>query len=131
MMMYKDSLFDDLFNSLFYNFPQEVKPPYSQKIQTNKDGVATGVVLQLAVAGFKMEDIKVWYEDRELHIEGDNRERDGVLDKFKTSFSWKVPVSDKITLEKSEINFEDGLLTINIPIEEPAKSRKYLFGRRG
>ena len=126
-MVYK-SLFDDLFNELFYSFPTEVKPPLAQKIIKDEDSKPRSIVLQSAVAGFRQEDIKIWHEDRQLHIEGDNMSNTGILDKFRTSFSWKIPVSEMVALDRIDVKLEDGLLTLDIPIEEPTKNRKYLFG---
>lgn len=132
IMKFYDPSFDSiesLFNSFFYDFPsKEVKPPLAQKVNFD-DNNATDVTLQLALAGFKEEDVKVWHENNVLYVEGSNMKNEDVLEKFRTQFKKKFPVSDKMDLSKSEVKFSNGLLTIKIPVLKPVVKKKFLFGR--
>lgn len=120
--------FNDVFNSLFYNFPKEVKPPMDTSLKKEEDG-SSKVLLQAALAGFNKEEIKVWYEDNVLLLTGDNSQNDEILPKFRSSFSWKFPVSDKIDLEHAEVDFKNGLLSISLPVINPVKKKTYLLGK--
>jgi len=123
--------FDSLFNNLFYNFPKEVKPPLDTNIVKSGGGVEK-VILQAALAGFKEEDVKVWYEDNTLFIKGSNikeSQENTILPKFLSNFQWKFPVSEKIDLKNSEVTLKDGLLTIVLPVINPVKEKKFLLGK--
>jgi HSP20 family molecular chaperone IbpA len=121
---------DRIFDSLFYNFPKEIKPPVCYQINKDEKGTVKDITLQLAVAGFEEEDLKIWNEDNVLFLEGDNTKREEVLSKFRKSFSWKLPTADHIDLDSTKISFKNGLLTLSIPIKIPAKKRKYLLGKQ-
>ena len=132
MIVKRNSIFDETFDSLidsfFYNFPKEMKPPYQQKIEVDDKGSASAVVTQVALAGFKKEDVKVWYEDKVLFIEGDNTKNTDVLEKFRSSFKWKLPTSDRMALKETVVSFENGLLVVRIPVKVPIKDKTFLFG---
>lgn len=120
--------FDSLFNSFFFNFPTESKPPLAKKFVYDDSHDITETVLQIALAGYSKEDVKVWIEGREIHIEGSNEENEKVLEKFRNSFNWKVPVGEQIDLKKTDVKFESGLLTIRIPMKQPDKRKTFLMG---
>lgn len=121
------TMLDSLFDSLFYNFPKEIKPPVTTEIRY--DGrVPKNVLIQVALAGFSEEDINIWCEDNNLCISGDNTKKEGILDKFKTQFEWHWPVSKKLSIENTKIDFTNGLLTIDIPVIVPEKKKIFLKG---
>jgi HSP20 family molecular chaperone IbpA len=131
-MIYSSNLFPDMdriFNTFFYNFPKEIKPPVSYEIH-KKDERIDKIILQMAVAGYEEEDLKIWNEDNVLFIEGDNTSRAEVLGKFQNSFSWKIPTADHIDLDNVVVVFKNGLLTLNIPVKMPVKKRKYILGSK-
>lgn len=121
-----NSLFKS-FDDLFYNFPTEGKPPVS-KYYEYVDGVASKVCLQFALAGMDESEVSVSYDNRKLYIEGDNMGRDGICDKFRNKFSREYIVSDMVDLVNTKSRLENGLLTIELPLVSPKKSRKYLMG---
>lgn len=130
-MIYSNKLFseiDNLFNEVFYNFPKEPKPPAAYSLSRNKENKPEAYEIQVALAGFKKEDVTVSWEGNELFIEGDNTKNENVFSKFKTNFSWKIPVADNIDLENLSVDFSEGLLTLKIPIRIPVKNRRYLLG---
>jgi HSP20 family molecular chaperone IbpA len=120
---------DSIFSQLFYDFPKEFKPPLDTNIIYNGK-TPEKIIIQSALAGFNEEDIEVWFEDRLLLIKGDNSNNKDVLDKFKNSFSWKLPVSDRVDLGKGTVVFENGLLTITLPVIVPEKTRVYMYGKK-
>ena len=118
--------FQEIIDLLFYTFPVEPKPPIAlRSYDTDED--PNNISINLAVAGFKEEDIKVYVDRNTLCIEGDNSKRD-IPEKFKTSFIRKFPVKDQVQLEEASVSLVDGILSINIPVKKPEECRKYLFG---
>ena len=118
---------DNFINKLFYSFPKEpTKPPLTISY-CDSDGER--VKLQLAVAGFKEEDIKIFYEQNNLYLEGSNQERDNVPDKFKVKFSYKIPVSENVDISAAEVSLLDGILTVSIPLIKPEAKRTYLLNK--
>lgn len=115
------TLFKDL-DDLFYNLPKDSKPPmiydYIYDQESNKP---TGVKIQVAVAGYKEEDLEVFFEKECLHIYGNNTERKEVLGKFKSSFKKVIPVSSSLNLEEASVVFFDGILEVTIPAAKPPK----------
>ena len=101
--------FDDLHRRL--NSGKQNFPPYN----VIKDGEKT--LVEVALAGYSKDDIKVVVEDATLSIEGsgdpDNEDRQhlhrGIAKrKFKTSFSLAEDV------EGISADFKDGLLTVTL-----------------
>lgn len=133
-----ESLLEGLIDNLFFSFPTDPKPPITLALLDQEDSLswvdgefnAKGITIQMAVAGYQKDDIKVYIEDNVLYIDGDNTSRDEVPEKFKSSFKRYFPVRKNLDLKKAEVSLEFGILTINIPLIEEEKRRKYLFGTR-
>ena len=107
---------------LFFNWPSDSKPPIA-KDWVYENGEKSGVKIQLAVAGFKLEDLDVYHQKSCLFISGDNSEREGVSSKFQSRFEKVLSVSSSFDLEKTKVSLYDGLLEIEIPLAEaPAKN---------
>jgi len=132
-----NDLWRDLFDlsTFFWSFPSDPKPPIvatcvGKKIVdlNGKESLPEAVELQMAVAGFKKEDIKVWYEGNTLHVEGSNLHRSSIPSKFQSSFERVFPVEKRLDLTSAETSLEDGILTVKIPIKPPQNNRTYLFG---
>jgi len=117
--------FSNLVDDFFFSFPADPKPPVSWAVVGEED---QSVVIQLAVAGFKEEDIKVWHENKTLRIVGDNTKREGLSTKFSCKFDRAWRLSDKLDVSKTEVKLEDGILAITIPIIKPEVKRTYFFG---
>jgi HSP20 family molecular chaperone IbpA len=123
-----------MLNEFFYEWDDKVKPPVAA---SSIPGVSApggrtscaGVRVQLALAGYKEEDIKVFFEKDVLYVTGDNTNRENVDPKFRSTFSNRFPVSKELNLLKATTTFEDGLLTISIPLCKEETPRTYLFGK--
>ncbi len=123
----KSSL-EDLLKLFFYSFPTDQKPPVTWKFDHKDDERnPVGVIVQMAVAGCREEDIKVWLEDKAIIVEGSNEGR-GVSDKFKLDFKRTFAVSKELNPTKATAKVEDGILTINIPMADQAENRTYILG---
>ena len=104
-----DDYFDRFFNS---DFPQSNYPPYNL-IQLNNHESK----LEIALAGFKKDEIKVYTEFGKLYVEG-SKEESKVDGSFihqglaQRSFQrvWTVTDDTKV----GSVKFEDGLLTVEL-----------------
>ena len=103
-----DTVFDD-----FFNLTQtESYPPYNIVHVNNVESR-----LEIALAGFKKKEIKVYTEYGKLHVEGEREEKED-KDQFlhrglaQRSFGRAWTITDDTEIKK--VSFEDGLLTINL-----------------
>ena len=102
---------DDYFDRLFRTQDQTNYPPYNL-IQVSE----TEVVLELALAGFKKEEVNVYTQEGKLYVEGkrgDTEEKTyvhrGVAAR---SFTRAWTLSDET--EVRSVEFENGLLTVTL-----------------
>ena len=103
---------DDYLNRFFNETTTENYPPYNI-IQVNN----VESRLEVALAGFKKDEVKVYTEYGKLNVEGKKEEKDE-KDQFafkglaQRSFNRSWGISDDTEVQKVE--FEDGLLTITV-----------------
>lgn len=129
-------LTNDFLSRVFFNWPESPKPPIAERAIIVDHEVGddlswsniNGWDIQLALAGYKEDDIKVWHVDNTLHITGDNTERD-IIDKFKGKFHREFIISKQLALDKSVVKLEDGILYIKIPRNTEHSSVNRLFGK--
>ena len=115
--------FDDWFTTFDQHFSQQNNyPPYNTIKVSNHE-----YRVEVALAGFKKEDLKVYTQEGRLVIEGkkgDGVEADYVhkgLAQRAFKRQWSLPEE----LEVKEVKFEDGLLLIDIEkIIPEAQQRK-------
>jgi len=102
---------DDYLNRFFSDTRTENYPPYNI-IQVNN--VETR--LEVALAGFKKKEVKVYTEFGKLIVEGKKEEKEDKEFAFKglaqRSFERAWSISDDTEVQKVE--FEDGLLTVTV-----------------
>ena len=104
---------DDYFNNFFNSdFPQSNYPPYNL-IQLNNHESK----LEIALAGFKKDELKVYTEFGKLYVEGKKEESEDVGEFVhkglaQRSFQrvWTVTDDTKV----GSVKFEDGLLTVEL-----------------
>jgi len=104
-----DDYLDRFFNS---DFPQSNYPPYNL-IQLNNHESK----LEIALAGFKKDELKVFTEFGKLYVEGKKEESKDVGEFVhkglaQRSFERVWTVTDDTEIRS--VGFEDGLLTINL-----------------
>ena len=104
-----DDYFDRFFNS---DFPQSNYPPYNL-IQLNNHESK----LEIALAGFKKDEIKVYTEFGKLYVEGKKEESENVGEFVhkglaQRSFErvWTVTDDTKV----GSVSFDDGLLVVEL-----------------
>ena len=102
---------DDYLNRFFSDTRTENYPPYNI-VQVNN--VETR--LEVALAGFKKKEVKVYTEFGKLIVEGNKEEKEDKDFAFKglaqRSFQRAWSISDDTEVQKVE--FEDGLLTVKV-----------------
>ena len=104
---------DDYFNNFFSSdFPQSNYPPYNL-IQLNNHESK----LEIALAGFKKDELKVFTEFGKLFVQGKKEESENVGEFVhkglaQRSFErvWTVTDDTKV----GSVKFEDGLLTVEL-----------------
>jgi len=104
---------DDYFNNFFNSdFPQSNYPPYNL-IQLNNHESK----LEIALAGFKEDELKVYTEFGKLYVEGKKEESEDVGEFLhkglaQRSFQriWTVTDDTKV----GSVKFEDGLLSVEL-----------------
>ena len=103
---------DDYLNRFFNETTTENYPPYNI-IQVNN----VESRLEVALAGFKKDEVKVYTEYGKLNVEGKKEEKEE-KDQFafkglaQRSFQRAWGISDDTEVQKVE--FEDGLLTVTV-----------------
>ena len=118
-----DDYLDRFFNS---DFPQSNYPPYNLVQLNNHESK-----LEIALAGFKKDDLKVFTEFGKLYVEGNKEESEdngtfvhkGLAQR---SFERVWTVSDDT--EIGSVKFEDGLLTVELKkiVPEHHARKEYL-----
>ena len=102
---------EDYLNRFFNDVRTENYPPYNI-VQVNN--VETR--LEIALAGFKKKEVKVYTEFGKLIVEGNKEEKENKEFAFKglaqRSFSRSWGIADDTEVQKVE--FEDGLLTVTV-----------------
>ena len=103
-----DTVFED-----FFNVTQEAYPPYNLIHVNNVESR-----LEIALAGFKKKEIKVYTEYGKLHVEGQKETKEDDKDQFlhrglaQRSFARAWTITDDTEIKS--VDFEDGLLTIKL-----------------
>ena len=103
---------DDYLDS-FFNAPTQTSnyPPYNLVSINNVESR-----LEIALAGFKKKEVKVYTEYGKLVVEGKKEEKENLEYQYKglsnRSFNRIWTISDDT--EVRDVKFQDGLLTINL-----------------
>ena len=102
---------DDYLNRFFNETRTENYPPYNIVQVNNVESR-----LEVALAGFKKKEVKVYTEFGKLIVEGNREEKEDKEFAFKglaqRSFQRAWGISDDTEVQKVE--FEDGLLTVTV-----------------
>ena len=102
---------DDYLNRFFNETTTQNYPPYNIVHVNNVESR-----LEIALAGFKKKEVKVYTEYGKLIVEGNKEEKENTEFAFKglaqRSFQRSWGISDDTEVQK--VDFEDGLLTITV-----------------
>lgn len=130
-LMNLDQTFEELLQAMFYTFPTESKPPMEVKVykrdSPDDSPPESGIMIQMAVAGYKEDQLKVYSKNKTLIIEGDNTKSKNVPDKFKSNFKRILPCKETVSLDKTKVDLEDGILTVKVPFHQPEEEKVKSF----
>ena len=116
--------FDNFFNSV-WDVPNQTYPPYNIINLNNHESR-----LAIALAGFKKDEVKVYTEYGQLHVEGTKTDKEDV-EYFHRGLAgrsfervWKLTDDSEV----KSVEFEDGLLTVDLKkiVPEYHQRRDYL-----
>ena len=117
------NVFDELWQLMFHNFPEDHKPPMDVSFtgdEPDGDEIKNpAMVIQMALAGFKKGDIKISKKNRALIISGDNSKNKKVPKKFKTKFERTFSCKETVDMDAISVSFEDAILTVTLPFIQP------------
>lgn len=125
--------FDKGVDNLFNAKPYSMIPKYPKSnILFNKD---KGWKIELALAGFKKDNIKIVIEEGVLSVTGEKVKGDTedyeVLPQnhgiSENNFTYSIRLSEKIDVNKISSQFEDGILSVYFPFKEEAKPVKKMI----
>lgn len=133
-MVFNNMLLNDpFFKTFFLTFPnKEARPPSDYYVVYGDKENVLGCRILYALAGFKQEDIKVYSEKGKLYIEADNNkeDRETTGTKFVCKFKHFFNLSDIADPDNIKVSFENGLLSVFVPIKEAEQKLRILhFGK--
>ena len=108
----------DAFDRLFAPVDRE-----SSVLKTDVKETETGYELEMAVPGFKKEELGVSVENGYLTVTAERKETEGEQPKYlrreiSRSYTRSFYVGDYLTAESVKAKFENGLLVLNVPKEQ-------------
>ena len=120
------TVFDDVFDSFFMDFPQHLKRTTSgypvADIYQNESG---NTILEFALAGFSKEDLSIEVKPEKRSITVSASSDDAGVDNrriAKRSFQKTyVNYDDNLDLSSVEASYENGLLTVIVPTRPEVK----------
>ena len=127
-----DKIFDELMTKTFPAFQDEVGVSFNQgaypKVNVYEYDDKIGIVAE--IPGLDKKNVSVEVEEDVLIISGDKHgfDSDGgkciTRELKQSSFKRSFELSDSLDSENVTANFEDGILSVNIPKKEPEKPKK-------
>ena len=133
LTLYKD--FDETFGNLFSLKPVRtaslLESKWQPRINVEEDSGRLHIKAELP--GINESDLNVTFTDNVLTIAGEKKEeeekkeKDGryiISERFFGSFSRSLTLPAGVDADKIKANFKDGVLNIEIPLEESKQSKK-------
>lgn len=111
-------------NFNFTEIKREFAPSYhlmSSEIEKKEDHYE----VQFPLAGYKKEQLELEFEKAFLTVSAELKEDEET--KFAKSFSETVYVSDDVDADEITADYNDGILTVKLPIQKNKKSKKIKF----
>jgi HSP20 family protein len=123
-----ESLHDRLMR-MFNEFPMEVTSQFNPRIDISED--EKNIYVEAEVPGIRKEDLKISIQDNILTISGekkhefeDKKEKNYYRsERCYGSFQRSFTLPADINRDKTEANFEDGILKINIEKSQPKEEK--------
>ena len=119
-----DRLFDDAFTRPL-SFREAYTTPAIDMYQTSEE-----VIVKAALPGLKAEDVDITVTGETLTLRGEYKQETEqkepnyhIREQRSGSFERSILLPTDVKADKSKANFEDGVLTITMPIAEVVKSK--------
>lgn len=126
-----DSFFNDFFSEDFPTSWVEVSDYPKYNIIDNSTETEKILSIEMAVAGFSKDDVKITSVGNVLTVEAEKQAvRDvkyvnkGIAER---SFKWSRTLPKYSKIGKDDISLKDGILTINIHIDIPAAEKEITY----
>lgn len=132
--LFGDGLFDDLMD---FAAPHRYKGAVNTAMRTDIRETDNSYELDIDLPGFKKEDLKLELKDgyltvnAETRTDSDGKDNNGRYvrrERYYGSMSRSFYVGESLTEEDIRAKFEDGILKLSIPKEQPKKTeeKKYI-----
>jgi HSP20 family molecular chaperone IbpA len=124
-----------LVEDFFFSYPESSKPPITYRTiygDTDEGDLPTinadveAFEIQIALAGFSTNEVDVFHDDRTITVKGSNKEVKGIAPKLVCEFENTWAVSDRLSLEDTDVTLKHGLLTVRIPVKKEMDNRRLL-----
>ena len=138
--IFRDSLFDDFMDD--FMFPtvyrtNEKKPEQPMFMRTDVKELENGYELSIDLPGYRKEDVKLSLKKGYLTVSAettknnDEKDENGKYirrERYTGSMQRSFYVGERISEEDIKAKFENGILMINVPKQEPKKveEKKYI-----
>ncbi|MBO4498008.1 MAG: Hsp20/alpha crystallin family protein [Lachnospiraceae bacterium] len=132
--IFGENLLDDWMDFPKFEFPNIDRKLYgkhaSHVMKTDVQEVEDGYEVDIDLPGFKKDEIKLSLDNGYLSVsaskslDNDKKDRKGKLirqERYAGSMARSFFVGDNVTEENIKAKFEDGVLKLHVPKEEPAK----------
>ena len=132
--LFGDGLFEDLMD---FATPRVYRGTANSAMRTDIRETDTGYELDIDLPGFKKEDLKLELKDGYLTVnaetktDNDEQDKNGKYvrrERYYGSMSRSFYVGESLTEEDIRAKYEDGILKLSIPKEQPKKveEKKYI-----
>ena len=138
--IFRDSLFDDFMDD--YVFPTvyrttEQKPEQPMFMRTDVKELENGYELSIDLPGYKKDEVQLELKKGYLTVKADTaknvdeKDENGKYirrERYTGSMQRSFYVGEKISEEDIKARFENGILVVNVPKQEPKKveEKKYI-----
>ncbi|MFO7840928.1 MAG: Hsp20/alpha crystallin family protein [Fidelibacterota bacterium] len=124
-----NNMLDDFFNDPFFNTEPSETVHWAPRVEVEEND--NEFLMNVEVPGMKKKDIDISVKDNVITVSGEKKEKVkkkesqchlSEINYGKFSRSFQLP--NNVNTEKIKGNWEDGILTVQIPKTEVAKPRK-------
>ncbi|MCR4722126.1 MAG: Hsp20/alpha crystallin family protein [Lachnospiraceae bacterium] len=132
--IFGETLLDDFMDFPKYEFPNIDRKLYGKHaahvMKTDVQETEDGYEVDIDLPGFKKDDIKLSLDNGYLSVsaakalDNDKKDKKGKIirqERYSGSMQRSFYVGENITEENIKAKFEDGVLKLQVPKEEPAK----------
>lgn len=120
---------DKVFKNFFSGFPDEREGYWAPIIDIEED--KDNIIVKVEIPGMKKEDIKVAVHGNILSVSGERTQESDVkektyhrIERAYGKFSRSITLPSEVDVDKIRASYKDGLLKINLPKPDSARSKQ-------